>query len=82
MTAHELKMETYGNSVMTKEDYALDGAKANEYLALVKPPIFSNSDPHIEFWHQLEHVVNLQIVQCKDMDLYSLHRWPDLWKKF
>ena len=62
MMAHELKTETYGNSVVTKGDYALDGAKANEYLALVKPPVFPNPDPRIEFWHQLEHVVDLQIV--------------------
>ena len=47
--AHELKMETYGDSVMTKGDYALDGAKANEYLALAKPPVFPNPNPALSF---------------------------------
>ena len=82
VTAHELKTETYGDSVVTEEDYALHGAKANEYLALIKPPVFPNSDCRSEFWHQLEHVVDLQIARRKDVDPYSLHRWPDLWKKF
>ena len=82
VTAHELKTETYGDSVVTEEDYALDGAKANEYLAMVKPPVFPNSDRRSEFWHQLEHVVDLQMARRKDVDPYSLHRWPDLWKKF
>ena len=67
---------------MNKGDYAFYGAKANEYVALVKPPVFPNPDPCIEFWHQLAHVVDLQIAQRKDVDPYSLHRMPDLWKKF
>ena len=81
-TAHSLKTETYGDSVVTEGDYALDGAKAQEYLALLKPPVFPSSNPYSEFWHQLEHVVDVQIARRKDIDPFRLHRWPNLWEKF
>jgi hypothetical protein len=77
-----LKRETFADSVMTADDFQLNGATAEQYGSQLKPPVFPGSNPGNPYWEQLRKVVQVQIVRRNLGDPNTLNRWPDLWEGY